>query len=188
MPTYVAFLRAINLGPRRRYPMVELRAALEAAGFADPTTYIHTGNVLLRTPMRSIERLTERLEEALSAERGFPIEVAVLTPAEVRTAAAEGEAMLAAATAEAATGGAEPPAGQYVTLLRDTPAPEAAAAFEALSGPDARVRVSGRAMHLTLTGGYVATRLDNARAERVLGVRGTSRNLTVVRRVAADWC
>ncbi|MDQ1102911.1 hypothetical protein [Nocardioides zeae] len=45
----------------------------------------------------------------------------------------------------------------------------------------------GRAAHLTLLEGYQQARLDNNRIEKVLGVRGTNRNLTVVRRLAADW-
>ena len=33
MGEYVAFLRAINLGKNRKFPMAELRSCLEAAGF-----------------------------------------------------------------------------------------------------------------------------------------------------------
>ena len=48
MPTHVAFLRAVNVG-KRQYPMAELRAALDAAGFEDVQTHIQTGNVFFRT-------------------------------------------------------------------------------------------------------------------------------------------
>lgn len=185
MPTYVAFLRAINLGPRNTYPMAELRAALENAGFADVATYIQTGNVRLTTPARSVARLTERLEAVVAADRGFPLDVVVLTPAELRTAAAEGEELLARVAAEV---GEEQVHGQYVTFLRDLPAPDAVARLGGLVEPErARLSVVGRAAHLTLLEGYQQARLDNNRIEKVLGVRGTNRNLTVVRRLAADW-
>ncbi|HEY1134176.1 MAG TPA: DUF1697 domain-containing protein [Nocardioides sp.] len=185
MPTYVAFLRAINLGPRNKYPMAELRAALATAGFADVATYIQTGNVRLTTPMRSVARLTERLEQVVTADRGFPLSVAVLTRAELRDAAAEGERRLAAALADA---GEERVHGQYVSFLRDAPEPAAVARLEALVDPDrARLVVRDRVVHLTLFEGYQQTSLDGARMDKTLGVRSTSRNLTVVRRVSADW-
>ncbi|GAB3068917.1 DUF1697 domain-containing protein [Nocardioides zeae] len=185
MPTYVAFLRAINLGPRNKYPMAELRAALESAGFTDVATHIQTGNVRLRTPARSVARLTERLEAAVAADRGFPLDVVVLTPAELAAAAAGGEARLAAVAADV---GEEQVHGQYVTFLRDLPAPEAVERLDAVVEPErARVSVVDRAVHLTLLEGYQQARLDNNRIEKVLGVRGTNRNLTVVRRLAADW-
>ena len=34
MPTYVAFLRAVNIG-RRQTPMARVRATFEASGFTD---------------------------------------------------------------------------------------------------------------------------------------------------------
>src|SRR4051794_20858140 len=45
MPTYVAFLRAINLGATRKFPKDAIRAATEAAGGSGVETYINTGNV-----------------------------------------------------------------------------------------------------------------------------------------------
>lgn len=178
---YVAFLRAINLGPRRQFPMADLRAALEADGFVEPRTHIQTGNVRLETPMRSVARLTERLERVFAADRGFEVPTAVLTRTELVEAATDGEAFLALETAAGEVH------GQYVTFLRDLPEPTAVDALEALSDVDGRVRVRGRAVHLTLSAGYQSTRLDNNRVEKVLGVAGTNRNLTVVRRLAADW-
>ena len=53
MPTYVAFLRAINLGPTRKFPKADIVAAVEAAGGEDVATYINTGNVRVTLPLRS---------------------------------------------------------------------------------------------------------------------------------------
>ena len=44
VPTYIAFLRAINLGARRRFPKDAIKAATEAAGGTDVETYINTGS------------------------------------------------------------------------------------------------------------------------------------------------
>ena len=59
MPTFIAFLRAVNVG-KRKYPMAELRDALTAAGFEEVETHIQTGNVLFRTSLRSRPRSSPR--------------------------------------------------------------------------------------------------------------------------------
>ena len=56
MPSHVAFLRAVNVGGRF-VRMAELRAALEAAGFTDVETHLQSGNVRVRTPMRSTAKV-----------------------------------------------------------------------------------------------------------------------------------
>ena len=38
MPTYVAFLRAVNLGATRKFPKADIVAATEAAGGVDVET------------------------------------------------------------------------------------------------------------------------------------------------------
>ena len=51
---WIAFLRAINLGAKRKFPKADIVAAVEAAGGRDVETYINTGNV------RLTHELTER--------------------------------------------------------------------------------------------------------------------------------
>ena len=84
MATYIAFLRAINLGPTRKFPKDAIKAAVEAAGGDRVETYINTGNVRLDSSMRSRARLEAALEEAFLADRGFEVPTIVFTPAELR--------------------------------------------------------------------------------------------------------
>ena len=53
MTTYVAFLRAINLGAKRKFPKEAIRAAVEAAGMTEVETYINTGNVRFASTLRA---------------------------------------------------------------------------------------------------------------------------------------
>ena len=46
MPTYIALLRAVNVGGTGKLPMAELKAMCVAEGFADVQTYIASGNVV----------------------------------------------------------------------------------------------------------------------------------------------
>src|SRR3712207_758590 len=93
MPTYVAFLRAINLGATRKFPMARVRSCLEDAGFGDVATHIQTGNVRVTTPLRSRSRVEAELERVFAAAAGFDVPTIVMAPAELAALYAEVRAM-----------------------------------------------------------------------------------------------
>ncbi len=75
---YLVLLRGINVGGRNKVPMAPLRAMLEELGYSDVSTYIASGNVLLRSD-ESPATIKERIEAALP--RAFTLDselVAVL--------------------------------------------------------------------------------------------------------------
>ena len=49
MPTYVAMLRGINVGPGKIVKMERLRASFEALGFDGVRTYVQSGNVIFES-------------------------------------------------------------------------------------------------------------------------------------------
>jgi len=57
-------LRGINVGGKNKVPMAELRKLLEDLGYSDVSTYIASGNVLLRSDRPAAE-IKARIEEAL---------------------------------------------------------------------------------------------------------------------------
>ena len=174
MPTYVAFLRAINLGPTRKFPKSDIVSATEAAGGTHVATHINTGNVLLTTPLRSRAKVEAALEAAYEADRGFAVPTIAFTPAELRR--------IAAAAAELDHAGRH-----YVSLLKAEPTAAATKAIEASGGDGARAVVRGRAVHLLIDGDYHSAPLTNAEVEKALGV-ATNRNLTVIRALVEKWC
>lgn len=180
MPSYVAFLRAINLGASRKFPQADIRAAAEAAGCAGVETYINTGNVRVATPLRARVRVEAALERAFLADRGFEVPTVVFTPGELRSIIADAEA-LAAAHGNVAM--------QYVSLLKRAPVEAARVEAEAAPYDGEHLVIRGRAVHLLLEArdSYRAARLGNAWVERRLGV-STNRNLTVLQAIARKWC
>lgn len=64
MGPYVILLRGINVGGKNKVPMAELRACLEELGFADVSTYIASGNVLLSSD-KSPTEIARLIEEVL---------------------------------------------------------------------------------------------------------------------------
>jgi len=177
MPDYVAFLRAINLGKTRKFPMAELRSCLEAEGFGQVETHINTGNVRLRSPLRSTIRVARRLEEVFESDRGFVVRTVVMTPAELRKVYDDALSLDAPLPGELR---------RYVTLLAE-PAPAGSAAeIEGIELQDEAARVLGRAVHVWIRDGYQSSRINNARIEKLLGV-ATTRDLKVVATLAERW-
>jgi uncharacterized protein (DUF1697 family) len=84
MPTHVALLRGVNLGPSKRVPMPALRKLVESLGHEEVATYIASGNVVF-TPGKKREtgKLAKELEKAIADEIGVDCRVLVLTRAEL---------------------------------------------------------------------------------------------------------
>ncbi|HLO35441.1 MAG TPA: DUF1697 domain-containing protein [Candidatus Deferrimicrobium sp.] len=86
MTGYLVLLRGINVGGKNRVPMAELRQLLEDLGYSDVSSYIASGNILLRSD-RSAAEIKAEIEEALP--RTFRLDsdlvsVLVLTHAQLR--------------------------------------------------------------------------------------------------------
>ena len=65
MNAYVVLLRGINVGGKNIVPMAGLRSCLEDLGFANVTTYIASGNVILASSEPATE-IKARIEAALT--------------------------------------------------------------------------------------------------------------------------
>ena len=79
MATYVAFLRAINLGAKRTFPKADLQRVVEETGACDVAVHLNTGNVRLTSRQRSTSAVEKTLEAAFLADRGFEVPTVVPT-------------------------------------------------------------------------------------------------------------
>ena len=82
MQTYIAFLRAINIGGRV-VKMERLRALFESLGFADVTTFIASGNVIFKTNAKDSHALERKIEQLLHKSLGYEVTTFLRTNAEV---------------------------------------------------------------------------------------------------------
>ena len=86
MNTYVILLRGINVGGKNPVPMAGLRKCLEEQGFSDVSTYIASGNVVLKSDKRADEvktQVEEVLPEHFVLNDGF-VKVLVLTEEQIQ--------------------------------------------------------------------------------------------------------
>jgi uncharacterized protein (DUF1697 family) len=175
MPTYIAFLRAINLGATRKFAKAAIVRACEEAGFTDVETYINSGNVKVTTSLRSPAKVEAAMETAFAREAGFDVPTVALTQKELRDIAAD-----AVELGEGHDG------RYYVSLLKRKPSAAAVKKLDAAGKEGERAVVRGRGAHLLLGEDYHTAKLSNAVVEKHLGV-ATNRNLNVIRTMAQKW-
>jgi uncharacterized protein (DUF1697 family) len=175
MSTHVAFLRAINLGAKRKFPKDAIKAACESAGFIDVETHINSGNVRVTSSLRSRAKVETTLEDAFLEATGFEVPTIAFTQKEFAEIASDAEELSADRKL----------ARHYILLLKEPVADPAA--VEALSTDDHRAVVRHRACHLLLGSSYEGGGVDPLRVEKLLGV-ATNRNYNVITTLAKKWC
>jgi uncharacterized protein (DUF1697 family) len=76
MPSFVALLRAVNVGGTGKLPMSDLKAICEELGFTSVRTYIASGNVVFAS-RKSEAAVKAALEKRLAAYAGKAVGVLV---------------------------------------------------------------------------------------------------------------
>ena len=89
MTTYVALLHSIVLGPGRRVVMADLKAMTSELGFADPRTWVATGNLIFEGDDAPLAEIEGRLETAFCARFGKPVDIILRTAPAWRRLAAQ---------------------------------------------------------------------------------------------------
>jgi uncharacterized protein (DUF1697 family) len=182
MPTHVALLRGINVGGRNKVAMAGLRELMTAAGHADVTTYIQSGNVVFTARETDPAAIADDLEQAIAQKLGVRAGVVVLSCAELAEAARDNPF-----TEE------ENPKLVHAVFLRGAPGPEAPQQIAAMvarareRGSRDRVEVVGRTAYLHTPGGLGRSELAAlllGRASSPLA-RGTARNWATVTKLLA---
>jgi uncharacterized protein (DUF1697 family) len=82
MTTYIALLRAVNVGGTGKLPMKDLSALCARLGFENVRTYIQSGHVVFQSAL-SEEKVRTRLEQALTAKLGKPADAMLRTAEEL---------------------------------------------------------------------------------------------------------
>jgi uncharacterized protein (DUF1697 family) len=87
MAMHAAFLRGINLGPRRRVSAAELRSVFEEMGFRDVRTFRTSGNVIFDAGTESRVKTADRIERSLAESLGYEVAVFLRTAREIKAIA-----------------------------------------------------------------------------------------------------
>ena len=175
MPSYVALLRAVNLGGDTTRRSVDLHAAVEGDPIADVRPVLQSGNLVFRAPARPAAELEREIERRLAARFARPTTVFVRSAAEWAELV-DGNPYPAEAERD--------PAHLLVTV---TKRPPAAAAW-----PRLRAVIVGReqfapgpgCVYVVYPDGIGTSKLTTARIELALSTPVTARNWNTVGRLA----
>ncbi len=166
MPSYIAFLRAVNVGGTGKLPMAELRAMCESIGLTGVRTYIASGNVVFQSRLAEAT-IKAKLERCLEDYAGKPVGVLVRTGAEL-AAVLEGNPFKTAAP------------NRTVAIFLDTPPP-----------PDALAAATGlRTEEMALGTREIYVHYGDGMADSKLKIpaakTGTARNMNTIAKLV-DW-
>jgi uncharacterized protein (DUF1697 family) len=170
---YVALLRGINLGPRNKIAMADLRALFESLGAEDATTYVQSGNVVFRH-RRGRDELVREIERRIARDLKLDIRVMVRTDAEL--------AKVVAGSPFAEN--QSDPVKLHVTFLAVKPEATRVRVLDTTAFEPDEFRVAGTDVYLHTPNGYGRSKLSNAYFEKQLGVAATTRNWKTVTALA----
>jgi len=176
MATYIAVLRAINVGGRF-IKMADLRTGLSHKGFGDVESHIQSGNLRFTSSLRSSAKVELAVETALEELCGFTVRTIVRTPVQLSGVVSFGAGLEAPLTGELR---------RYVTFLREDPDDELVAMMNGWDVAGERAQVEGREVYVWLAHPSHEATLTNARIERG-GVVATTRDWKVVRMLGERW-
>lgn len=176
MDRYVAFLRGMNLGGRR-ITNDELRSHFEALGCGGVATFRASGNVIFQKN-EPPAKLTQRLEDGLSAALGYEVPVFLRSAKELLAIAARQpfDAKLVAASA----------GKLQVALLVKKPAAAVAKKALAMSTDVDRLAIAGRELYWLPDGGLSDSELDLKAIAAALGPT-TIRTKGTIDQIAAKY-
>jgi uncharacterized protein (DUF1697 family) len=160
----VLLLRAVNLGPRNKLAMADLRRVLEGLGYDDVTTYLNSGNATF-TAAGTAKQHADDVETALEKELGLTVRAVVRRTSEVK-------AMVEAA----------PDLEGYVTVVVLFDKPPAAAVTELEGWEPETVRAGTGCLYVAYES-VQGSKLTNALIEKRLGVGATARTPATLRKL-----
>jgi len=171
--TYVALLRAINVGGRNGLPMKTLVGMFEALGCRNVRTYIQSGNVVFEASDALHKRLSKAVEATIQKQCGFSVPVVTRSAAELEKVARGHH--FAKRTKD--------PKALHVAFLADAPSAERIAMLDPKRSPPDEFKVIGRDLHLLLPKGVGSSKLTNVYFDAKLGTVSTLRNLATIQKL-----
>jgi uncharacterized protein (DUF1697 family) len=179
MNTYIALLRAVNVGGYGKLPMASFRKVLEELGYHNVETYIQSGNAVFDAPgtaPRTCAAIATSLEKLTKA----PVGVLLRTHDDLGRIIDQNPY-----AAEAAADGAR----VHAVFLSKAAPPEVAKGLDRIvtQYPARRDRfhVVGDTLYLHVPEGAAETKFQAKTIDRILGVTSTARNWNTVLKLHA---
>jgi uncharacterized protein (DUF1697 family) len=179
MPKYIAFLKAINVGGHV-VKMDYLRKLFEEMGFSNVKTFIASGNVIFDSTSKSVKALEKKIEEFLHSRLGYKVATFIRSTAELAEVAKNKPFKDFDPDAKSPS--------LFVGFFPDPPAKDCHKKIQMLNSKTDEFHLAGREIYWLCRSKFTETKISYAVLEKLLGMQGTFRNSTTVRRIAAQHC
>jgi uncharacterized protein (DUF1697 family) len=169
MATWVVLLRGVNVGGANRLAMSALRDVVTSLGHTEVSTYIQSGNVVLKSARKDRSAMAAEICAGIEATSGLAIFAVLRTPKELR-------ASLATNPFEEVPGGAR----VLITYLSAAPSVDDIAKLESDRFLPDQFALIGSELYGMYPNGSGRSKMTLDYFEKRLHVHGTSRNLNTV--------
>lgn len=167
MTTYIILLRGINVSGQKKIKMSDLRTMLQKLDFSAISTYIQSGNIVLKSDTTSPKEISQKIKEGIYATFGYDVPVLVNTIYELKEIIKQ--------TPFEEDNELETKKWYYV-LLQEVPNTELASKLQQDQFPNEQFIISGKCVYLSCGQGYGNTKCNNNYFEKKLKVSATTRN------------
>ncbi|OHX66297.1 DUF1697 domain-containing protein [Flammeovirga pacifica] len=169
---YIALLRGINVGGKRKVLMADLKSLVNDLGGTEVITYIQSGNVIFSSKEFDEKQWADRLEDGIKEKFGHDVPVIVLNQ--------ENWDLLVNNnpfdTSEIAQ--------FHVTVLDEFPTADNQLKLSEVKSGEDQYQVVGKAVYLHCKGKYHETKLGNNTIEKKLKVKATTRTWKSIVKIA----
>ncbi len=174
MTKYVAFLRAINVGGTNIIKMTDLKRMFESFALENVQTYIQTGNVIFESHEGNAAILEERIERQLEKASGKSIQLFVRTIRDVLQILSDCPF--------------DPKDGEtvHVVILDEKATQKNVNTLMSFRSDADDFAVVGKKAY-NLRRDREKSIFSNNWIEKILGIAGTTRNLTTIKKLAEKY-
>jgi uncharacterized protein (DUF1697 family) len=165
LTTYIALLRAVNVGGTGKLPMPQLKALCAKLGFQRVETYIASGNVIFDCDWPAAKVQTQ-LEKQLQNHVGKAVDTFVRTAAEMK------------AVLEKNPFSQQEPRLTYAFFLHERPPPDAVTQVRGRA--DEEIYLGTREIYV-----FYPTGMGQSKLKIPAAIAGTARNLNTVAKLVA---
>lgn len=171
MQTYIALLRGINVGGKKKIKMVDLKMHLKEERFEQIETYIQSGNIVFKTIDGSCSAFAKVIQEKIMSVYGFEILVIVLKIENLEKILSNcpfvGEAR----------------EQSYFTIFHSVPEAVVIKKVNDLVLKNEQFKVTQHCVYLYPSNGYGRAKGNNNFFEKKLKVAATTRNYKTIKRL-----
>ena len=174
MTKYIAFLRAINVGGNTIIKMADLKQIFESLGLENVQTYIQSGNVIFESDSEETVFLENQIESRVEQVTGFKTKLFVRTIREVQDIAKKSPFT------------AKENETVHIAFLKEKPDKKHQEVLLTFQSDADDFAIKGREVY-NLRRDREKSIFSNNFIEKILKLPGTTRNMTVIKKIAEKY-